>query len=257
MPKFEDPHFRSAYALIGEYARAHQTDATRLAEQRSGTTTTTSSSSSIPSSASRKGSSRVQLSSREQVQRWSDDRDDSSTTASCSIPSYDPREGRSDEGAAIIKTLDPDLFIDYCEHCADYEDARIRWVDTSKDGENSLTRVVGQACAMVSRGCKIQRITKSEGFVGCCFRCAENFLCYDCTWERTADRGVVPPSWQRTQLDNGPVWRSTTSKELCWIDWGKGPDACYNGRFCGYKHTHRPGIRRNRDRERSYYGSMD
>lgn len=145
MPKFEDPHFRSAHALIGEYARA-------LAEQRSGTNTlTTSSSSSIPSSASRKGSSRVQLNSREQVQRWSDDRDDSSATASCSIPSYDPREGRSDEGAAIIKTLDPDLFIDYCERCVDYEDARIRWVDTTKDGENSLTRAVGQACAMANR----------------------------------------------------------------------------------------------------------
>ena len=95
MPKFEDPHFRSAYALIGEYARAHQTDVTRLAEQRSGTTTsTTSSSSSRPSSATRKGSSRVQLSSRDQVQQRNDDRDDSSTTASCSIPSYDPREGR-------------------------------------------------------------------------------------------------------------------------------------------------------------------
>ena len=31
MPKFEDPHFKSAYALIGEYGRAHLSDMTRLA----------------------------------------------------------------------------------------------------------------------------------------------------------------------------------------------------------------------------------
>ena len=42
------------------------------------------------------------------------------------MPSNDPREGRSDGGGAIIKTLDTDLFIDYCERCADYEDARSR-----------------------------------------------------------------------------------------------------------------------------------
>ena len=232
-------------------------DVARLAEQRSGTTTsTTSSSSSMPSSASRKGSSRVQLNSREQVQRWSDDRDDVSTTASCAIPSYDPREGRSDEGAAIIKTLDPDLFIDYCERCADYEDACIRWVERTKDGDNSFTRVVGQACVNVPRGCKIQQITESERFVGCCFRCAAHFLCYNCAWERTYDRGVAPPLWQRAQLDDGPAWPSTTSQDLCWF-WEQGPGACYNGRFCGYKHTHRPGIRRSKYRERSYYGSMD
>jgi hypothetical protein len=260
MPKFEDPHFKSAYALIGEYGRAHLSDVTRLAEQRSGTTTsTTSSSSSRPSSATRKGSSRVQLSSRDQVQQRNDDRDDSSTTASCSIPSYDPREGRSDGGVAIIKTLDADIFIDYCERCGDYEDARIRWVETSKDGGNSYTCVVGQECAMNRRGwCarKVQRITESEGFVGCCFRCNENFLCYDCAWERVADRGVIPPSWQRAQLDDGPMLPSTVSKDKCWIDWGVGPGACFNGRFCGYRHS-RPDVRRNRDRGRSYYGSMD
>ena len=175
---------------------------------------------------------------------------------SCSIPSYDPREGVSDGGGAIIKTLDNDLFINVCGRCGDNEYARIRWVEKSKEGENSYTYFVGQACAN-AKSCKTHKIAKTERFVGCCFRCAENFLCYECAWERAADRGVVPPLWQRTQLDDGPAWPSTTSQDLCWL-WEQGPGACYNGRFCGNKHTHRPGIRRNRFREGSYYGgSMD
>jgi hypothetical protein len=257
MPKFEDPHFRSAHALIGEYGRAHLSDVTRLAEQRSRTTTSTrSSSSSRPSSATRKGSSRVQLNSREQVHQRHDDRDDSSATASWSVPSYDPREGRSEGGAAIIKTLDADLFIDYCERCGDYDDARIRWVETAKDGENSYIYVVGQACAN-AKVCKTHKITNKDRFVGCCFRCSENFLCYSCAWERAADRGVVPPTWKRASLADGPKWTGHIRKDECWFWKELGPGACYNGRFCAYKHSHNPGIRRGEHRERSYRGSMD
>ena len=267
--KFSEPACRSADALIGEYANALRLDAAReqrqfgpsasqqRAEQRSGTTSSsTSASSSIPSSAARKGSSRVQLDSREDVQRWSDARSEYATSsASSSISSTATREGSSYQGAAtIIKTLDPNIFIDYCEVCADYEDARIRWIDTTKDGENSHTRVVGQPCRNNRRGCSTLQITEDERFVGCCFRCASNLLCSQCAWERTYDRGVVPPMWKRSQLDDGVVWQPTRSHEPCWF-YQQGPGRCYDGRFCGYAHEHSPGNRRAR--RASYYSSMD
>ena len=251
MPKFEDPHFVSAYALIGEYGRAQLSDVKRLAEQQSEATTTwetstTSSSSLRLSSATRKGSARVSHRYRE----------DSPTTATCSVPSYDPLEGRSDAGVEIIKTLDPKLFVDYCERCGDYEDARIRWVETSKDGRNSYIYVEGQACAN-AKACKTYKITNKEKFVGCCFRCSENFLCYSCACERSADRTVVPPRWKRASLANGPVWTGQIRKDECWFWKELGPGACYQGRFCAYKHSHNPGIRRGEHRERSYRGSME
>jgi hypothetical protein len=249
VPKFEDPHFTSAFALMSEYGRAQMADAKRLAEQRSEATTTweastTSSSSLRGSSATRKGSAHVSHSYR----------DDRLTT---SVPSYDPVLGRSDERVEIIETLDPDLFVDYCEHCGDYDDARIRWVDMSKDGGNSNIYVEGKACAN-AKTCKTYQISKNEdNFAGCCFRCSQNFLCYSCAWERSYDRTTVPPRWKRASLANGPAWTGQIRKDECWFWKELGPGACYNGRFCGYKHSRDSGIRRVELRERSYRGSME
>ena len=50
------------------------------------------------------------------------------------------------ERADVLKDLDHAIFIDFCEVCGDFEDARIRWVDTTEDGENSPTKVVGERC---------------------------------------------------------------------------------------------------------------
>ena len=101
------------------------------------------------------------------------------------------------------------------------------------------------------------KITNKERFVGCCFRCSENFLCYACAWERAADRGVVPPAWKRASLADGPAWTGHIRKDECWFWKELGPGACYNGRFCGYKHSHNPGIRRGERCERAYRGSME
>ena len=244
VPKFDDPHFTSAFALVGEYGRAQMADAKRLAEQQSEARTSTTSSSSLRgSSATRKGSAHVSHSYR----------DDSVTM---SVPSYDPIQGRSDERVEIIETLDPDLFVDYCEHCGDYDDARIRWVEMSKDGRNSYIYVEGQACAN-AKDCKTYKISNKEKFVGCCYRCGENFLCYSCAWERSFDRVVVPPRWKRASLANGPAWTGHIRKDECWFWKELGPGACYNGRFCSYKHSHDSGIRRVELRERSYRGSRE
>ena len=82
---------------------------------------------------------------------------------------------RLTERADVIKTLDPAIFIDFCEVCGDFEDACIRWVDTKKDGENSFTKVVGKKCINY-RDCGTGCITEDERFVGCCYKCASNML---------------------------------------------------------------------------------
>ena len=90
-----------------------------------------------------------------------------------------------------MKDLDHAIFIDFCEVCGDFEDARIRWVDTTKDGENSFTKVVGSKC-MNHLDCGTSYIKETERFVGCCFRCGTNMLCYTCAWDRVAKRSPAP-----------------------------------------------------------------